>query len=83
MYDIPPPLINIWQEGIVTGVFGDNLISKGIWKIDFEKNILTFASNIDSMEGLQEAIRIPSRFVDNIISLDVVFSNNIPHSASV
>lgn len=31
------------------GAFGSELMSKGIWKIDFKNNVLTFVSSIDSL----------------------------------
>jgi len=56
-------------------VFGDNLISMGIWKIDFENNVLLFASSLDSINSLYDATKLPSEFSSNIISLDAVFPN--------
>jgi hypothetical protein len=83
IYDISQPTLNGWNRSGVTEVFGDNLISRGIWKIDFEHNLLTFGSDIDSIDGWQNAIKIPARFTNNIISVKVFFSNRIHHWASV
>lgn len=59
------------------GVFGSELISKGIWKIDFKKNELTFTSNIDSLEGINQAEIFPSFFNEQSIRIDVKFGNNV------
>ncbi len=59
IYGISQPIINGWDRSGVTEVFGDNLISRGIWKINFENNLLTFVSHIDSIEGWQNANKDP------------------------
>ena len=83
IYDISQPILNGWNRSGVTEAFGDNLISSGIWKIDFENNLLTFGSDIDSIKGCQNTIGIPARFRHNIISEEVFFSKRIHYWASV
>jgi predicted aspartyl protease len=66
------------------GIFGDNLIIKGIWKIDFEHQILTMASSIDSISGLNEAKKIPARLNYGYnFNIDVAFDNNITERMEV
>jgi hypothetical protein len=67
----------------INSAFGDNLISLGIWKIDFENNLITFASSLDSITGLQNTTRLPSEFNDNIISIDASFSKHIHRKLAV
>ncbi|MCW3106255.1 MAG: hypothetical protein JWQ09_761 [Segetibacter sp.] len=59
------------------GVFGSELMSKGIWKIDFKRNELTFTSDIDSLQGLRQTETFPSIFNDQSIKINVEFGNNI------
>jgi hypothetical protein len=59
------------------GVFGIELISKGIWKIDFKKNELTFTSDIDSLQGLSQTEIFPAIFEEQSIKIDVKFENNV------
>jgi hypothetical protein len=59
------------------GVFGENLISKGIWEFDFKNLEMIFVSSIDSLKGLNQAIQLPSIFKDNNIELQVNFRNRI------
>ncbi len=66
------------------GIFGDNLIIKGIWKIDFEHQILTMASSIDSISGLNEAKKIPTHLDYGYnFKIDVAFDNHITESMEV
>ena len=66
---------NISDE--IDGVLGDNIISKGVWKIDFSKETLTFASSSDSIEELRLMERLPAKFSSGGILIDVSFRNNI------
>jgi hypothetical protein len=59
------------------GVFGGDLMSKGIWKIDFKKNELTFASNIDSFKETSQAEVIPAVFDQWSVTIDVKFGGNV------
>jgi hypothetical protein len=59
------------------GIFGIDLISKGIWKIDFKKKELTFTSDIDSLPGISQAEIFPSVFDGQSIKIDVRFGNNV------
>ena len=61
----------------VNGVIGENIISRGIWKIDFKNNIITFASHIDSIEDIKSSNLLKSRFTDQGIEIDAVFRNNV------
>jgi hypothetical protein len=51
------------------GVFGDNLISKGVWEIDFRERKMIFASSIDSL--------FSSNFTNDGIKISINFRNNI------
>ncbi len=82
IYDISSSSNHDSRTGI-NAVFGDNLISMGIWKIDFENRLLIFTSSLDSINGLQNAVKLPSEFSENIIMVDAVFSNHIHRKLSV
>jgi len=60
-------------SGSMQGAFGENLISKGVWEINFNKNILTFASSIDSIGDIEGASLLPSNFSDNTIWISFGF----------
>ncbi|MGZ4049325.1 MAG: hypothetical protein ACXVNN_08175 [Bacteroidia bacterium] len=64
-------------------VFGEELIDKGIWKIDFNNETITFTSSLDSLKELSEANVLPSRFNDGVIKLDVLFQKNIRKTLEV
>jgi predicted aspartyl protease len=66
------------------GIFGDNLLMKGVWKIDFEKNIITFTNTIDSIDNLQDAEKITTSYSlsDNFM-IDILFENNIKEKFEV
>jgi hypothetical protein len=55
------------------GVIGDNLLSKGIWKIDFKNKKITCASSMDSIGELQNAQLLPCTFNDNTIEVKLEF----------
>ena len=60
------------------GIFGTNLMVKGIWKIDFERNILTMNSSIDSIDGVKDAQKLPVIFSGTSkIKMEVAFKNNV------
>jgi hypothetical protein len=59
------------------GVFGENLISNGIWEFDFKNLELIFVSSMDSLKGVNQAMLLPSIFTDNNIELQVNFRNRI------
>ncbi len=82
-YDMPQIAIQEWNKAATSGVFGDNLISKGVWKIDFRRHALTFASTLDSIADISDTVLIPSKFVDNNISFNVIFGHGIEQSASL
>jgi len=73
IYNIPSDSNGLNTRGL-KAVFGDNLISMGIWKIDFNNSLITFASSLDSID-LQNSTKLPAEFSDNIISIDAVFPN--------
>jgi hypothetical protein len=73
IYNIPSDSDGLNTRG-VNAVFGDNLISMGVWKIDFENSLITFASSLDSID-LQNTTKLPVEFSDNIIRIDAVFPN--------
>lgn len=66
------------------GIFGDNLLIKGIWKIDFAKNIITFTNSIDSIDNLQDAEKITTSYSrsDNFV-IDILFENNFKENFEV
>jgi hypothetical protein len=55
------------------GVIGDNLLSIGIWKIDFRNKKITFASSLDSIGELQNVQILPSTFTNNTIEVELQF----------
>lgn len=75
-YNIAQQKTRQWNDKIV-GVFGEELINKGIWEIDFKNESITFTSSIDSLKELSEAKVLPSRFNEGVIELDVLFQKNI------
>ena len=75
-YNIARPKTKQWNDKI-GGVFGVELINKGIWKIDFKNEIITFTSSIDSLKELSGANLLPSKFNDGIIEIEMSFQENI------
>jgi len=74
------PFYNISNEtntGKTDGAIGENIMSEGIWKIDFKNHVINFASSIDSIKGLQEAGQLPAVFTSNAIEIEVSFRNKI------
>ncbi len=65
------------------GVFGSELMSKGIWKIDFKQNELTFTSDIDSLQEMGQTEIFPSIFSAESIKVDVKFGNNIVKNMAI
>jgi hypothetical protein len=60
------------------GIFGTNLLEKGVWKIDFERHIITMASAIDSIDGVNDAQKLPVKFSGPTkIKMDFVLPNNV------
>jgi hypothetical protein len=61
----------------LTGVFGDNLISKGVWEINFRESKMIFASSPDSLEDfIKQAQLFPSNFTEDGIKILISFRNN-------
>lgn len=58
------------------GVFGIDALEKGIWKIDFRKDELTFASDADSMSEIKQSEIFPATFSTQSIKVKVRFGNN-------
>ena len=61
--------------GPMQGAFGENLISKGVWEINFENNTLTFASSIDSLGDVDRASLLPANFSDNAVWISFGFKD--------
>jgi len=61
--------------GPTQGAFGENLISKGVWEINFNNNTLTFASSIDSIGDVEGASLLPANFSDNVIWISLRFKD--------
>ncbi|MBN9485278.1 MAG: hypothetical protein BGO70_02355 [Bacteroidetes bacterium 43-93] len=53
------------------GILGLSLLRKGIWKIDFENNTLTFASSMDSLRDISDKIKFAESSVFDIFSAQV------------
>ncbi len=65
------------------GIFGVDVMSKGIWKIDFKNNKLTFTSDIDSLQGMSETEIFPSIFNEESVKVDVRFGNNVVKAMAI
>ena len=65
------------SAGKADGVIGENIMSRGVWKIDFKNQQLHFASSADSIEGLDETDLLPANFTDNGIEIMVSFRNSV------
>ena len=65
------------NAGKADGVIGENIMNKGVWKIDFTHQQLQFASSIDSVKGLEEAELLTAEFTDNAIEIKIAFRNAI------
>jgi predicted aspartyl protease len=75
------------------GLFGKNLMEKGIWKIDFENQLITFTSSIDSFSDIQNyqklatvftggnKIKVTTNFLDS--NVDKVFEVDLGYSGSI
>jgi len=59
------------------GVIGENIMSEGIWKIDFRDNILTIASSVDSIKEMEQTILLPAVFTSKAIEVEAGFRNGI------
>lgn len=67
----------------LNGALGDNMISKGVWEINFRNKEITFASTVDSLKGIDSAELFPAKFTDNGIKLAISFSNNINEDVDI
>jgi hypothetical protein len=58
------------------GVIGENIISLGVWMIDFEYNKLIFASSADSLgkKVIYESHLLPTTFKNNTFSVEPVIN---------
>jgi len=65
------------------GVFGSELMSKGIWKIDFKNNLLTFTSSLDSLPESASCEPIFASVQDHQIAINVKFSTGAIHRTFV
>jgi predicted aspartyl protease len=57
------------------GVLGIDALSKGIWRIDFKKQELTFVSDIDSISEMRQTEIFPATINQQSITVDVDFGN--------
>lgn len=74
------PIYNISNETnahAADGAIGENIMTEGIWKIDFLHRVISFASTADSIEGLKEAEQLPASFTSSGIEITVDCSNHI------
>jgi hypothetical protein len=67
-YKIPDPL---------SGAIGNNIISNGVWEINFKNKEILFASCVDSLTDKQWAEAFASTFSREGIKIPVSFRNNI------
>lgn len=65
------------------GVFGSDLMSTGVWKIDFKRDELTFASTIDSLKEINQAEVFSTIFVQQYIKMEVTFGSHITKQIAV
>lgn len=63
--------------GKASGAIGENIIKKGVWKIDFREKTLTFGPDIGSIGDVKDMEVFPAVFSDNGIHINVNFRNNI------
>lgn len=75
--------INKNKRSKINGVFGANLISKGIWKINFKDHEMMFASHIDSLGKLDSAKKLTSSFSSKGIKIDIDFLNGKTKQAAI
>lgn len=68
---------------ISDGVLGLDAMEKGIWKIDFKKEELTFVSELDSLTGLGETEIFPASFTGHAIEVEVDFGEGIVEKLAV
>jgi hypothetical protein len=66
---------NVKDDKEDDGVFGIDALSKGVWKIDFVKEELTFASGIDSFPEISQTEMFPANFKKQVFTVDVHFGN--------
>lgn len=57
------------------GLLGVSLMRDGVWKIDFAHNIITFASNMDSLKGIDDKILFAKSNVFDIFKTEAVFND--------
>lgn len=65
------------------GVLGLDAMTKGIWKIDFKKEELTFVSDLDSLEDLQATEMFPATFTEQSIEVKVDFGERTTKTMAV
>ena len=66
------------------GLLGGDLLSKGVWKINFKDSTLTFASSVDSIGNLNEATEIPIYTrLNGSIYLNAIVKNSITQKLTI
>lgn len=70
LYSVPLNPNPAYHPLSIAGVMGDNLISKGVWKINFSDSTMEFASSIDSISDLEHSIKIPAENREGILSIN-------------
>jgi hypothetical protein len=65
------------------GVLGLDAMAKGIWKIDFKKEELTFASDLDSLTNLNETEIFPASFTGQSIEVNIDFGERIVKTMAI
>ncbi|HTR31667.1 MAG TPA: hypothetical protein VMH27_20485 [Puia sp.] len=65
------------------GVFGGDLMSRGIWEIDFRRRILTFTSELDSLRDIANSEILPAVFNKDNIKIDVELGKGVVKTAAI
>lgn len=56
------------------GILGLNLLRKGIWKIDFQANIITFTSSMDSLSDVNDKLLFAESNLFDIFNVQTTFN---------
>ena len=65
------------------GVFGGDLMSTGIWEIDFRRRILIFTSELDSLQDMANSEILPTVFNKDYIKIEVELGKGVVKTAAV
>lgn len=65
------------------GVLGGDLMSKGIWGIDFRRRILIFTSDLDSLPQIRNTENLPAVFSKDYIKINVELGKGMVKTVAV